>query len=156
MNKSNNELNKKLAAAGLEICCMSEPFIDTNIPAYEFDAAIYQGDDILASLSGWSLPPEYEYGHEAIEELCDATSGDLLSAYGAVVCGKRYESQKPVVVYPRREMRADLYGNVQLILPSYSGEDPVRLWHDLRLIIGKRRVSGDNEIYEKRVEMQTQ
>jgi len=98
MNKTNIELEKKLSAAGLEICCTSEPFIDTDIPAYEFDAAIYQGDDILISLSGWSLPSEYEYGHEAIEELCDAMNGDLLSAYEAVVSGERYESQKPVVV----------------------------------------------------------
>ena len=93
-----DKLREKLNNNDLEIYCTSEPFIDTDIPAYEFDAAIYQSDDILVSLSGWSLPSEYEYGHESIEELCDATHGDLLSAYGAVVGDERYESQKPVVV----------------------------------------------------------
>jgi hypothetical protein len=93
-----DKLREKLNNNDLEIYCTSEPFIDTDIPAYEFDAAIYQSDDILVSLSGWSLPSEYEYGHESIEDLCDATHGDLLSAYGAVVGDERYESQKPVVV----------------------------------------------------------
>jgi hypothetical protein len=93
-----DELREKLNSSGLEIFSTAEPFIDTDIPAYEFEAAIYDAAGPLVRISGWSLPSAYEYGLDVIEDLCDITNGDLLSAYGAVVCGEKYESQKPVVV----------------------------------------------------------
>jgi len=93
-----DELREKLNSNGLEIFSTAELLIDIDIPAYEFEAAIYNADGPLVRISGWSLPSVYEYGLDAIEDLCDITSGDLLSAYGAVVCGERFESQKPIVV----------------------------------------------------------
>jgi len=68
------------------------------VPAYEFGAAVYDGDDSLVSLSGWSLPAEAKYGRAAIEELCDDESVDLISAYEAVALSERYEKSRPVVV----------------------------------------------------------
>lgn len=88
-----HELKEKL-----NIICRAEPLLDSDVPAYEFGAAVYDGDDILVSLSGWSLPAEAKYGRAAIEELCDDESVDLISAYEAVALSERYEKSRPVGV----------------------------------------------------------